>query len=673
MLRRALSGRSQHSGALASGHDLSSFGHVIFSGPAVYPTDPVLVLEHSHSNIHAGLPSLTSLEGDSNDSATFYDVPQFWPSEDHVNPVDLHASPSSAAFPNEFFLNDLGQPQQQEYYVALPFDQPTLAAYPPPWAFPTSMSYSQGSTSSPDIQDHSNDWPANSQNRSPPMPFGVQNASNPHSREFGVHKPSFSQSTSTDKLPSGETPFIIIEDPTHPGTYREKKHRSREDLAKQKQASHDLKVSGGACVWCYRSKKKCDASPVCHPCRSGNRKCIRDSAQLSLLAPIVTISNSTSAVPQSPPSHKTIATLNYLGATVFQKAEALTAVLNIRQPHGGNLHTWAMNLTRADLTLPNNTKAAIDQFLAKAIICGQGSQLSRLENVYGSHPLVQEALKMAKLFLAVSGIAKTSICTHPDHLGAARLTMLLVMVAGSQRLVEISQFFSVGLHDALRRKDLQDNYCGGQYSPQTNDPLHPLWVAYALYYRVISGLLGLEPDSPIANIFQSLEPHLDEAHKTTWSVIINLSPCPRHLKRRPKLALREDIPVLSSASHFDLSFSTSIEAWGNGSAPQMMLGQDDPDLISEPSYGVEVLLDVPWTQPVFFPNNALASQNGLRPSSEPQMARSLFGSILRIGSSDSSSIDPTVLNLLDPTAVPQGELRDTIDTVMLEEPPCFIR
>ena len=419
------------------------------------------------------------------------------------------------------------------------------------------------------------------------------------------------------------------------------------------------------------ARKKCDASLVCHPCRSGNRKCIRDSAQLSLLAPIVTTSNGTSAVPQSLPSHETIAALNYLGATVFHRAEALTAVVNIRQQHAGNLHTWAMNLTRVDLTLPNNTKAAIDQFLAKAITCVQCPQLSRLENVYGSHPLVQEALRMAKLFLAVSGIAKTSIYTQPDDLGVARLTMLLVLVAGSQRLVEISQLFSVGLHDALRRKDLQDNYCDGQYRPQINDPLHPLWVAYALYYRVISGLLGLEPNSPIANIFQSLEPHLDEAHKTTWSVINNLSPCPRHLKRRPKQALREDIPVLSSASHFDLSVSTSIEARGNGFTPPMMLGRDDP--FSEPSYGVEALFDDPWTQPALSPNNALTSQTVLRSSTEAQVARSLFGSISRIGSSDSSSIDPVVLNLLDPTAVPPGELRDTIDTVMLEKPPCFIR
>lgn len=634
-------------------------------------TDPVLVLEHPHSNIYAGLPSLTSLENNQNDSTTFDGVPLFLPNEDHINPVDLHASPShNSAFPTETFLNDLGPSQQQEYYVALPFDQHTLIAYPPPLAIPTSMGYPQGSTSSPDIEDCSNNWPTNCQGGSP-MSFELQNASNPHSGNPRVHNFPFPQSTSSEKLASRETPFIIIEDPTHPGTYREKKPRSREDLAKQKQASHDLKVSGGACVWCYRSKKKCDASPVCHPCRSGNRKCIRDSAQLSLLAPIVTTSNGTSAVPHSPPSHETIAALNYLGATVFHGAEALTAVFNIRQLHTGNIHTWAMNLTRVDLTLPNNTKAAIDQFMAKAITCVQCSQLSRLENVYGSHPLVQEALKMAKLFLAVSGIAKTSICTQPDDLGVARLTTLLVLVAGSQRLVEISQLFSVGLHDALRRKDLQDNYCDGQYRPQINDPLHPLWVAYALYYRVISGLLGLEPESPLANIFQSLESHLDEAHKTTWSVIINLSPCPRHLKRKPKQALREDIPVLSSASHFDLSFSTSIEAWGNGFAPPMMPGRDDP--FSEPSYGVEALLDDPWTQSALFPNNALTSQTVLRSSTEPQVARSLFGSISRIGSSGSSSIDPAVLNLLDPTAVPQGELRNTIDTVMLEEPPCFIR
>ncbi|KAJ6108193.1 hypothetical protein N7523_009516 [Penicillium sp. IBT 18751x] len=670
MLRRALSGRSQHSCALTSTHDRSSFGHVVFSGP-VYHTDPVLVLEDPRSSIYAGVPSLTSLEEDPNSSSPFDGVPPFVPREDHVNPVDFHASPSrNPALPNETLSNDLGLSQQQEYYVALPFDQHTLVAYPPSWAIPTTMSYPQGSNASPDTEDRSNIWPANSQDGSPLVSFEFQNASKPHSGDLRVHNVPSAQTTSTDNLSSRETPFIIIEDPTHPGTYRERKPRSREDLAKQKQAIHDLKVSGGACVWCYRSKKKCDASAVCHPCRSGNRKCIRDSMQLSLLAPIVTPPIGTSAVPLSLPSHETIAALNQLGATVFQRAEAFTAIMSIREPQAEILHTWTINLTRVDLTLPTNTKAAIDQFLAKAIICVHCPELSRLEVAYGSHPLVQEALKLARLFLAISGIAKTSFSTQPDDLGVARLTMLLVLVAGSQRLVEISQFFSVGLHDALRRKDLQDNYCDGQYRPQINDPLHPLWVAYALYYRVISGLLDLEPDSPIANIFQSLETHLDEAHKTTWSVIVNLSPCARHLKRRPKQALREDIPILSSASHFDLTVSTNIEAWDDEFGRQMMLSRDNP--FSEASYDVRTLLEDSWTQPSFT-NIALTSQPGLRSATEPRVARSLFGSISRIGGPDSSSIDPAVLNLLDPTAVPQGELRETIDTVMLEENPSFVR
>ncbi|KAJ5665876.1 uncharacterized protein N7477_008324 [Penicillium maclennaniae] len=535
--------------------------------------------------------------------------------------VHLMVPSRNPALPNDIFLTDLGlsQRQQQQYYVALPFDQHTLVAYPSSWALPTTMGYPQGSTASPDTEDRSNIWPTNSQDGSPPVSLEFQNAPKPHSGDLRVHNVPSAQPTSTDNLSSRETPFIIIEDPTHPGTYRERKPRSREDLAKQKQAIHDLKVSG---------------------------------VQLSLLAPIVTAPIGTSAVPQSLPSHETIAALNQLGATVFQRAEAFTAIWSIREPQAEILHTRPL------------TSFWRKQSFVCSVPNFRGSKLPT-----GSHPLVQEALKLARLFLAISGIAKTSFSTQSDDLGVARLTMLLVLVAGSQRLVEISQFFSVGLHDALRRKDLQDNYCDGQYRPQINDPLHPLWVAYALYYRVISGLLDLEPDSPIANIFQSLETHLDEAHKTTWSVIVNLSPCARHLKRRPKQALREDIPILSSASHFDLTVSTNIEAWDDEFGHQMMLSRDDP--FSEASHGVRALFEDSWTQPSFT-NIALTSQPGLKSSTEPRVARSMFGSISRIGSPDSSSIDPAVLNLLDLTAVPQGELRETIDTVMVEN-PSFVR
>lgn len=595
-----------------------------------------------------GFPGLTSQEGDSNDSATLDGISQFLPEEDHIYAAGLHASSSrNMAFPGDAHMNDLGQSQQQLFYLGPSFDEPTLAAYPLPWTFSTTINNSQSSTPPADIHEGLNEWLINSQEACPQISLEFQNALNCHSGDLRVHDFSFPPPSCTEKPPLGDIPFII-EDPTQRSTYHEKRVRSREDLAKQKQDSHNLKVSGGACVWCYRSKKKCDASSVCHPCRTGKRRCIRDSAQLSLLALTMTIPSGASAKPRGPPFPETVAALNHVGVAAFQRAEELTAVIYIRQ-HGVDIQPWAMNLTRADLTLPTTTKTAIDQLLAKAVMCMQCPQLSILENFYGSQSLVQKSLEMAKVFLAISGIARTSVSMHRDDLEVTQLTILLVLVAGSQRLTEISECLSAGLHEALRRKDLPDNYSDGQY---TNDSLHPLWVAFALYYRVISALLGLEPNSPIAKIFKSLEPQLEEAHKTAWSVIMSLSPCPQQLKRKPKQVLRRDIPELSSASQFDLSVSTS---WANESP------------FSESSYSVETLLQDPWKQRVLCTDNTLASHTELRLSTEPQMERVVFGSTSSVERSESSSVNPAVLNLLDPVVVPPGELSITIETVLLEE------
>jgi hypothetical protein len=595
-----------------------------------------------------GFPGLTSQEGDPNDSATFHGISQFLPGEDQIHSAGLLANPNrNMAFPGDAHMNDIGQSQQQLFYFGTSFDEPTLATYPVPWTFSATINNSQGSTSSADMHDGLNEWLVHSQEASPQISLEFQNIPNYHRGDLGVHDSSYPAPSCTEKPPLGDIPFII-EDPTRRSTYHEKRVRSREDLAKQKQDSHDLKVSGGACVWCYRSKKKCDASSVCHPCRTGKRRCIRDSAQLSLLALSMTIPSCASAKPRAPPFPETVAVLNYVGVEAFQRGEELTAVVYIRQ-HGVNIQPWAMKLTRADLTLPNTTKTAIDQLLARTIMCMQCPQLSILEDSYGSQSLVQKALEMAKVFLAISGLARTSVSTLRDDLQVTQLTILLVLVAGSQRLTEISECLSAGLHEALRRKDLPDNYNDGQY---TNDSLHPLWVAFALYYRVISALLGLEPNSSIARIFKSLELQLEEAHKTAWSVIMSLSPCLQQLKRKPKQVLRRDIPELSSAFQFDLSVSTS---WANESP------------FSESSYSVETLLQDPWKQRVPPTDNPLASDTGLRTSTEPQMERVMFGSTSSVERSESSSINPAVVNLLDPVVVPPGELSRTIETVLWEE------
>lgn len=68
---------------------------------------------------------------------------------------------------------------------------------------------------------------------------------------------------------------FVMEDPTNPHGYREKRFRSRMELDKQKEEIRHLKEYGGACLSCYRSKKKCGPSTPCPPCLSNGRECVR--------------------------------------------------------------------------------------------------------------------------------------------------------------------------------------------------------------------------------------------------------------------------------------------------------------------------------------------------------------------------------------------------------------
>ena len=68
---------------------------------------------------------------------------------------------------------------------------------------------------------------------------------------------------------------FVMEDPTNPQNYREKRVRSRTELDKQKEDIRQLKEYGGACQWCYRNKKKCGPSTPCPPCLSNRRECVR--------------------------------------------------------------------------------------------------------------------------------------------------------------------------------------------------------------------------------------------------------------------------------------------------------------------------------------------------------------------------------------------------------------
>ena len=70
---------------------------------------------------------------------------------------------------------------------------------------------------------------------------------------------------------------VIIEDPTNPKPYREKRKQSDEERTRRKEDAQLLKALGGACLSCRQHKKKCGFGDPCPLCIRTGKMCIRRS------------------------------------------------------------------------------------------------------------------------------------------------------------------------------------------------------------------------------------------------------------------------------------------------------------------------------------------------------------------------------------------------------------
>jgi hypothetical protein len=76
--------------------------------------------------------------------------------------------------------------------------------------------------------------------------------------------------------PSSECNFkFMMEDPSDSNSYSEKLIQTKEERAQQKEDGRLLKTEGGACISCYKSKKKCGLGSPCPLCKRSGKECVR--------------------------------------------------------------------------------------------------------------------------------------------------------------------------------------------------------------------------------------------------------------------------------------------------------------------------------------------------------------------------------------------------------------
>ncbi|KAI9933036.1 hypothetical protein MW887_009290 [Aspergillus wentii] len=441
---------------------------------------------------------------------------------------------------------------------------------------------------------------------------------------------------------------IVIEDPKSPNGYREKRMRTKKDAVKQKEESRLLKESGGACLWCYRKKKKCGPIHPCPLCTSTGRRCIRESSQLSLLVPPAhgLPSGETSQNAEGRVFQLATEVLCRLKIKAFQTTDDSRVVVNIRQPNT-DLGIWVAEMSQLGITPSNGLNREL-VFKLLDHVCSP--EMDDIEARFPGHQLIKSASTMARLFAALSSFSKTQVYIRPADVDPGRMTMFYILTTFAQALCEMSNEFCSELTEAMRRKETQDNNPGIiGYSPSPKSP-NPVWVAAGLYYRVIKGLLSFKPGPPIANIFDDIKPHLDEVHAHMWSVL-RFFPFGQssNTKASVKEALKNHVPNVSGLRCSDIAFWLD---WREEVPPPTALHrQTDP--YSGTSYDMESFLNEDFTLPTFLPGSGCDSTGDSQ--SPPQMSELLSPGDSEAASSSRASIqslphelDTLYEDLLDP-------------------------
>ncbi|KGO78384.1 hypothetical protein PITC_068470 [Penicillium italicum] len=339
-------------------------------------------------------------------------------------------------------------------------------------------------------------------------------------------------------------------DPAKSDKIHEKVPRNAAELQQQREDIAALKKAGGSCMACYRAKKKCGTTTPCPPCLSkGNRICFRSWGDLCLLGPPT---GGSFMIPGFPSQEAKYA-LQCMSQEAFSRMETFDAVVNIRETYGGNCSAWHWTVTRSSITLSSRTECPVDDFLSGVTSVLPLVDIFKLGDPYQHSSLVWTAVGIAKLFLAIQGLAQARIRTSWFETSAGRLVSFYLLILSFRKLAQVSQEFCSGLYVALCGKDKQNSNKKSR-SRKEND-IDPAWMAAALYYRVVCGLQDLQKHAAIARTFGPFSCYLSGVREKLEDILHNVSP--RHGatgKSSCRAILEDAVPKLPSSPDVDMAF-----------------------------------------------------------------------------------------------------------------------
>ncbi|KAJ9352513.1 hypothetical protein DTO280E4_7111 [Paecilomyces variotii] len=385
---------------------------------------------------------------------------------------------------------------------------------------------------------------------------------------------------------------IVIEDPKSPHVHREKRVRTKEDTERQREDIRRLKERGGACVWCYLNKKKCDIKNPCSPCSVNKRACFRDATQLWLYVPLLDPSTRKSSEIIKEETFKSAneAFLRLLDMSLPQPG-ATQAVVKIRWHDPNPVDLLIADISQLSLADTEVSDGLKENLIQKSLANIQSPTLQNLDSDAVNAPLIQSGIKMLGLLAALVTLSRSRVYVRPADLGPARMTMFFILATHAKALCETSERFCTELCETMRRKSSHEN-ATARLQERDGQRLHnPVWVAAAIYHRVITGILEFGPNPLISEIFVGMKSRLRELRSKVNHIQDSVPQYQDHDKLSSKPTSIEpsacvpDVPVLD---YFEITFW--LESEGKLPVPTALDRQNEPySVLSD--YWVNSLLD----------------------------------------------------------------------------------
>lgn len=301
---------------------------------------------------------------------------------------------------------------------------------------------------------------------------------------------------------------------------------------------------------------------------------------------------------------------------VARGANGLQTILTIREPRTGFTECWVADISEISMARLNaSDNPHKQQLVSKLLKHIHYPELDALEAKFADHEVVQHAVQFLKLFMAIRCFAKTNIYVHGIDIDSGRMTVFYMLIIYLQALCEKSQELGPKLWALLYRRNPLKKSTKANDNSSPVRRLNPAWVASAVYYRAVLGLVDFETSPPMSKAFDEIKPHLMSIRRIIWQVVESEPVFIPGDKRNAWHSVREYIPQVAELRYFDIAFR--VDRGNKVPLPPAVDRQAMP--YSREPYDMKSFLDGRFKDPGFVPGVASSGEALLETSESSEM------------------------------------------------------